>query len=215
MGKRIIKGIKQVIDEILDIIYPPEEICISCGEEGFIGLCHICRNKIKRDIDDDFILSYGQYGGVLKKVILSFKYKKNFTSGKIISELMKIKLEEIKYVPDIILYVPIDKIAKRKRGFNQCEFIAKELSKSTGAKAKKYIKKVKKTREQKRLSLEERKLNIKNVFKLEHGELLNNKRILIIDDVVTSGSTLYECLKLINSSEIKDIKLLTVARSKL
>ena len=215
MAKGIIKLLINIKDEILDIIYPEDEHCITCGANGFIGICPLCESKIKIDRENNIILSYGQYGGVLKKLILRFKYKSDFSAGKVLAKLMIKKIKMIDYYPDIILYVPINKSSKKKRGYNQCEFLATELSKKLDVECRDSIKKVRETKEQKRLSFQERQLNILDSFRLDDTRKLCNKKILIIDDVVTTGATLIECLKLVNEIKDSEIKLLTVARSRL
>lgn len=215
MEKRFIKILIKLKDELLDIIYPPIEECCICGEVGFIAICRLCEVKIKRDREEDSILSYGQYGGVLKRLILLFKYKKNFSVGKYLSKLMYNKLMEIEYIPDIILYIPSSKEAKKRRGFNHCEFLAKELAKEINCSCRGYIQLTRETKEQKRLSIQDRITNIKGAFEIKYKKELYNKKILVIDDVVTTGATLQECYRILQKIEYNKIKLLTLARSKL
>lgn len=215
MGKRFFKLLVSFKDELLDILYPPKEECLVCGSDGFIGLCHICRKRIKRDKENNLVLSYGQYGGIIKQLILNFKYKGSFTSGRLLVQFLNDRLNELQYYPDIILYVPVDRKTKNKRGFNQCEFLATELAKIKNCDCRHYIKKIAKTKEQKTLSFEQRQINIKNAFILKKSYKLLDKKVLIIDDVVTTGATLGECYKLLENIKVKDIKLLTVARSRL
>ena len=213
MGKKIIKTIKEIISGVLDIIYPPYNKCIACDTEEFIGICPLCKSKIKRvENQDNTILSYGYYGGVLKKLILSFKYDKNFTSGNILSELLIELIYKEKLEFDIICYVPMTKLAIRKRGFNQCEIICKNLSEALGIPLSRSLIKTKDTKEQKSLSKEERAKNIEGVFKVRGNDILN-KRILLIDDVVTTGSTLLECKKVLEKYTIEKITVLTIAKS--
>ncbi len=97
MGKVINKNINlkyfnkialNIYNAILDIIYPPEEKCIVCGIDGFIGLCPQCKNSIKRATKKENSLSYGFYGGVIKNLILKFKYENNFTAGNLLSNFL-------------------------------------------------------------------------------------------------------------------------------
>ena len=214
MAKGITKLLVDLKDTILDIIYPHKEECIICSEEGFVAACPLCLSKIKRDREDTNIYSYGQYGGVLKKLILSFKYQNNFTVGKVLSKLMIVKIKELDLSLDLILYVPTTKEALRKRGFNQCEYLAKEIAKELDVDCLNCIKRNKHTKEQKRLSMEEREANIKGAFKLTNQELLINKKVLVIDDVITSGATLNECFKILKDIGTESIDLLTIARSR-
>ena len=65
MGKGIVELLISLKDELLDIIYPPKNICIICESE-FIGICPLCTSKIQRVKENDEILSYGYYNGVVK-----------------------------------------------------------------------------------------------------------------------------------------------------
>ncbi len=212
MGKKIIKEIRDIISTILDLIYPPSNKCIICNAEDFIGICPLCKSKIKRIENQDNILAYGYYGGVLKELILAFKYDKNFTAAKVISELLLNLVYEKKIECDVICYVPMSKSSIKKRGFNQCEIIAKYLSRSLNVPVSNSLIKIKDTKEQKSLSKEERYKNIKDAFKIRENNILN-KRILLIDDVVTTGATLLECKKILENCNIEEITILTIAKS--
>ena len=213
MGKKIIKEIKSIISYLIDIIYPEEEKCIICDEDGFIGICPFCKSKINKIKKQDEILSYGYYGGILKDLILSFKYNKNFTAGKVISELLLTLINEEKIDFDVICYVPMTKKSIKKRGFNQCEIISKYISKNLNIPVSKALIKVKNTKEQKTLSKEERENNIKDAFIIKVNKEIFKKRILLVDDVITTGTTLLECKKILEKSGAEKITILTIAKS--
>ena len=120
MGKRIIKLLISSKDEILDIIYPPKNSCIICESE-FIGICPLCKSKIKRVKDNDKVISYGYYNGILKKLILEFKYNKNFVAGSILVEFLCEIIKKNNLDVDYIVFIPSSKKAMKDRGFNQCE----------------------------------------------------------------------------------------------
>lgn len=212
MGKRIIELLITLKDEFLDIIYPPKNNCIVCESE-FVGLCPLCKSKIQKVKEDEEFFSYGYYNGVLKKLILEFKYKQNFVAGKILAELLYDVIKNKKIEIDCIVFIPSSKEALKERGFNQCEYLAKEINKSLKLKIYKDLIKAKNIKEQKLLSKEDRFKNIKGAFSLKTNKNIKNKRVLIIDDVVTTGATLYECEKLLRENGASEIKILTVAKS--
>lgn len=212
MGKRIIELLITLKDEFLDIIYPPKNNCIVCESE-FVGLCPLCKSKIQKVKEDEEFFSYGYYNGVLKKLILEFKYKQNFVAGKILSELLYDVIKNKKIEIDCIVFIPSSKKAIKERGFNQCEYLAKEINKSLKLKIYKDLIKAKNIKEQKLLSKEDRFKNIKGAFSLKTNKNIKNKRVLVIDDVVTTGATLYECEKLLRENGASEIKILTVAKS--
>ncbi len=212
MGKGIIKLLISLKDEILDIIYPPKNSCIICESE-FIGICPLCKSKIKRVKDNNKVISYGYYNGVLKKLILEFKYNKNFVAGSILVDFLCDIIKKNNIDVDCIVFIPSSKKAMKDRGFNQCEYLAKEINKQLNISICKDIIKNKSIKEQKLLSREERYKNIKDAFSLISDKNIRNKRLLLIDDVMTTGATLYECEKMLIKNGALSIKMLTVAKS--
>ena len=213
MGKEIIKIIKIALEALLDIIYPYDNKCIICGVEGFLGICSKCKSEIKRVHQQEEIMAYGNYGGVLKKLILNLKYHKSFIAGKVLADLLCQIIIEKKLSIDCICYVPISKDSLKKRGFNQCSVLAKNISSILDIPVIDCLVKVKETKEQKLLGKEERMKNILDAFEIKNKEKLFKKNILLIDDVYTTGATINECKKNIEKCNINKIYLLTIAKS--
>lgn len=213
MGKEIIKIIKIALEALLDIIYPYDNKCIICGIEGFLGICSKCKSEIKRVHQQEEIMAYGYYGGVLKKLILNLKYHKSFIAGKVLADLLCQIIIEKKLSIDCICYVPISKDSLKKRGFNQCSVLAKNISSILDIPVIDCLVKVKETKEQKLLGKEERMKNILDAFEIKNKEKLFKKNILLIDDVYTTGATINECKKNIEKCNINKIYLLTIAKS--
>lgn len=213
MGKEIIKIIKIALEAFLDIIYPYDNKCIICGVEGFLGICSKCKSEIKRVHQQEEIMAYGYYGGVLKKLILNLKYHKSFIAGKVLADLLCQIIIEKKLSIDCICYVPISKDSLKKRGFNQCSVLAKNISSILDIPVIDCLVKVKETKEQKLLGKEERMKNILDAFEIKNKEKLFKKNILLIDDVYTTGATINECKKNIEKCNINKIYLLTIAKS--
>lgn len=213
MGKEFIKIINIVIEALLDIIYPYDNKCIICGIEGFRGICSRCKSDIKRVQEQEEIIAYGYYGGVLKKLILNLKYHKSFIAGEVLADFLCQIIREKHLSIDYICYVPISKKSLKKRGFNQCRVIAKNMSIALDIPIIDCLVKVKETKEQKLLGKEERAKNILNAFTIKNKEKLFRKNILLIDDVYTTGATINECKKNIEKCNINKIYLLTIAKS--
>lgn len=213
MGKGFIKIVKIIINGILDIVFPVEQNCISCFEEGFIGLCPVCFKKIKRFTSEGNIFSYGYYIGPLKDLILAFKYKENYLAGEIIANALCEVIEENNLKFDMVLYIPLSKKSMKKRGFNQCEILARKVCEKYNISISKNLIKIRETKEQKLLSREERRENIINVFDIKNGKEIEKKNIILIDDVITTGATVLECEKVLKKYGAKTVKILTVAQS--
>lgn len=234
MGKTILKNINKYLNldnitynfksiktkfiliayrEILNIIYPIEERCMVCDEEGFIGICPSCKSRINKAKNEGSILSYGFYGGILKSLILKFKYESNYNVGYLLANFLIEIIRESEIDIDIICYIPMIRKDERKRGFNQCKLIANEIGYNLNIPVSNCIKKVKHTKEQKKLTKEERIKNLIGAFEVKSNEDIKNKRVLLIDDVMTTGATIGECTKILKKSGVKEIIVLTIAKS--
>lgn len=216
MGKTLKRIIRSLWEGLIEIVYPRENYCIICKEDDCFGICDTCKKSIKiiGDSYQNEIISYGYYGGVLKDLILKFKYKSNFTAGDILSEFLEAYIiKNLNHKEYIITYIPLSKKSKKVRGFNQCEYIAKKISRDLSIEVLEVLVKEKETEEQKKLKRDERYENIKNAFNLKKGIEVKDYNIILIDDVTTTGATLKEAYKLLKKFEVKDIKLLTLAKS--
>ncbi|MGL4874562.1 MAG: ComF family protein [Clostridium sp.] len=195
---------------MLDIVFPKDNKCILCKEEDIEGLCDSCKKKMVLCEKDD--ISYAYYNDTLKKLILSFKFSKNFTAGKILSGFLieKLKQEE---KDCIITYVPLSKKKLKKRGFNQCEYLAKEVGKALEIQVLDTLEQVKEIKEQKTLGVQERLINVQNAFTCKNSKMIHKKKIILIDDVITTGATVRECVKILKNNDILSIKVLTIGKS--
>lgn len=213
MGKSFSKILKRIIKEALYLIYPPDDKCICCGED-FIGLCPVCTSEIKRVKDNkDNYYSYAYYNGVIKKIILNFKYKKVFLAGSILSDFLIELIKENNIVADSIFFVPASKKSIKKRGFNQCEVMSKGIGEALSIPVYKSLIKVKETKEQKTLSKYDREKNIKDAFSIKRPEEVKDKKIILIDDVITTGATIKECEKTLRKFGAKEIVVLTISKN--
>ena len=155
------------------------------------------------------------YEGLIRKLILEYKFNEKSFLYKMIADIF-IKNEKIfenikKY--DTIIPVPISRKRFTERGYNQCELIAKELAKKVNLELlNNCLIKTKNIIEQSKLSKEERTKNIQNVYKLKNKNLILNKKILLLDDIYTTGSTVNECSKILRQGEPEKIGVLVIAK---
>lgn len=202
-----------MIKNFLKSFFFNEDYCFFCKENLIKTsfLCDDCISKMRKydkEIFNDFgedcfkkdILFY--YSGMLKIKIKEFKFengvylKKPF--GKLIYEnLDKSLLEKMDY----IAYVPSSKKKIKQRGYNHSKLLAEEISKYSNIELFDKLYKIKNTKSQHFLSLEERSINLKDSFSVD-GDL-SGKRVLLIDDIHTSGATVEECYKELRKSNCK------------
>ncbi len=158
----------------------------------------------------DGLYSYSSYEGTIKEVIHIFKYHKIMRLGKELGKLLS-KIE--KPLIDVIIPVPLHAKKLKDREFNQSAILAKELSEAWNIPLiLDCLVKIKNTKEQALLSEVDRGENLKDAFIVKTK--LNNLKVALIDDVVTTGSTLAECAKVLKiKGEAKNIYAITLARA--
>ncbi len=201
--------------EIFDFFLP--RLCFACGEKLSINdkiLCPACFasltkvpqdrmvKEFKRKFENDKVISgfaslfMFESEGALQKVIHELKYSKKFALGKYLGELIteNLKFQINEFNPNIILPVPIHRLRKAERGFNQSYYIAKGIGKKLQVPVRPNLLKRKRyTETQTALSMDERKINVAEAFVVTNKKLIAGKRFLMIDDVITTGSTITEC----------------------
>lgn len=154
------------------------------------------------------------YNDVIASVIYSYKYKKNDWLSEYIADVMYRKYFDYPEFKDYgyITYVPVDLIKYRERGFNQSYLIAKKLAEKLdlGFIENVVVKKIRKS--QVGLSAYERAENIKNSFKVKNADRLISKKIIIVDDVATTLSTVNELSKVFTENGAEKISVFTLAR---
>lgn len=156
------------------------------------------------------------YTGNFKKAMLRFKlggkrrYAKRFAP--LLYKQIKESYEDTVF--DYITFVPMHKVNLRQRGFNQSELLALELSNLMKIPYFKVIEKDKITHSQHGLKLNQRRTNLKGAFKVIDKQKIEGRSILLLDDIITTGSTLGECAKTLQKAKpsyICCVTLLSVA----
>ena len=114
---------------------------------------------------------------------------------------------------DTIIPVPISDKRRKERGYNQSEIIAKEIAKKVNIEYQnKCLFKYKDIIEQSKLNKQQRQENIKDVYVLKNKHYIEGKKLLLLDDVYTTGSTVNECCRIIRQANISSIDVITIAK---
>lgn len=192
-------------------------MCTDCGKQ----IEKITLNKLERcNIDAEIVefMYIFKYDGIVRNLIINYKFNDCAylykTFAKIILDNKKI-CDFIKSY-DIIIPVPIHRKRKLLRGYNQTELIAKALAKTLENVTynTKALIKTKNNSKQSTLSRLERERNVLNAYEFNEREAdkIYNKKILIFDDIYTTGNTIKECAKIINKFNPKSIGIVTIAK---
>lgn len=192
--------------------------CYRCGhpfEETVSNKKLICANCAKKH-KTPFRLNRSAlyYDDISKDLILALKFMDKTENAKTLAKWLYIAGSDIwQEGADILMPVPLHYKRLIKRRYNQSALLVKELSKLTGIKADyTSLIKHKSTKPQVQFSGHERIKNVKGAFSIKHIERVKGKRIVLIDDVMTTGSTLKECALVIKDAGALSVDTLTVAR---
>lgn len=116
---------------------------------------------------------------------------------------------------DLVASVPMNRAKKWKRGYNQSELIARELARRTGKKYGSILVERHGSRAQKELRYNERFLNILDRYRVKKKSAVEGRRILLIDDVITTGATINECARVLRLKGAAEVYSLTIARAQM
>ena len=208
-------------------VWPPsEKICLSCLktlkpiDHPF---CEKCGKKVNAGIricsdcgrrEHAFVRSRGAFGyAELSRGMYRYKYLGRREYADVYAELTYSQLSDCIHgcSPDIIAAVPVSKKRLLKRGYNQAGEFAKGLSELSGIPfAKGALLRVRDTAPMKLLSPSERQKNLKNAF-ISNANVVKSKRVLLVDDIYTTGSTMDACSKALFDAGAENVFCMTVA----
>lgn len=226
---------------LIDILFPPvclgcagdtvrtERICASCRKKLVpdpLLQCSVCRGRIPfgaaanercHPRASHVVFSAGSYSDpILRNLIWQCKFKSRQAAGRILADLLAEALADTGFTTDDAVFVPIPLSAKRLRlrGFNQAEKIADFLLQKSGRAASHYLVRVKDTAAQSEISdYKQRRINMAHAFALQPGVSCAGKKIVLVDDVWTSGATMSEAVSVLKHAGASEIIALVVARA--
>jgi len=229
--------LKRTKDFVLDLIFP--QFCLLCGQEMGAWLCPGCLGKIL-PIQTQVCPACGRISqkgrfcrpcripalsgmvvagyyeeGPMKEIIHNFKYNSLIKLGELLGEMMARSWRE-NFPMDkdfLITAVPLHFLRQAKRGYNQSEVLAENIaSRLNLEKNFKILRKFRSTAPQVKTSGKERLKNIKSSFKINQKINICGRRLILVDDVATTGATLQECARLLKKAGAKEVWGLVIAR---
>ena len=197
-------------------IVPP--FCETCSEpfEGSINTAFNCANCAHRAIYFDAAVAAYRGRGIVRDVIHEFKYKRQIHLRHLVARWLCAALDDERlrdYRFDIIVPVPLHPARQRERGFNQASLLAELLSARASIPCRPLLKRIRYTTTQTALDRSERMENLHNAFRLRQNVDVRGLRVLLIDDVLTTGSTLSECARVLKRAGAKSVHAATAARA--
>jgi ComF family protein len=212
---------------LLELVYP--KVCIACGTHLFadeVEICKMCLNHLPKtgfekhpddnaisamlwgrcSVESAYSLYYYRKGERIQSLLHAVKYKGNKALGHALGKQLGKNIKSSHKEFDVIVPIPLHPMKQLKRGFNQSEVIAEGTKEILSIPVDASIVHRRKfTSTQTRKSRFDRWKNVENIFTLNESSSLKGKSVLVIDDVITTGSTMEACVN--SLSEIENIKI--------
>jgi competence protein ComFC len=192
--------------------------CQKCSEpfEGSITGTFTCANCAHRTIYFDAAVAAYRGRGIVRQIIHEFKYGRQIHLRHLVGRWLHAALDDERLCGrrfDVIVPVPLHPARQRERGFNQASLLAEMLSAETSIPAKPLLERIRYTTTQTALDRSERMENLHNAFRLRKNADVRSLRVLLVDDVLTTGSTLNECARVLKRAGAFSVHVATAARA--
>jgi len=190
---------------ILDLFFPPK--CAVCGRGGVHGVCEKCEKSLPRAEKPLREGAFGKcavplrYEGAVREALLRFKFRGAQSAAEGFGQLLaQCAAEELSGEFDAVTWVPVSKKRLAERGYDQSYLLAKACAKAWGIEPAAMLEKIRDNPPQSGLGAAERRGNVVGVYRARNGNMIRNTRILLIDDILTTGSTLSECARVLRDA---------------
>ena len=227
----MMQRVKEYMGDVMDFLLPrycpicrrrltrtEPEICLDCLCDLPKTNAHLMKENPIEKLFWTFMpieraTSYFFYESMeSQRSIHQLKYYSNPRVGEELASIMAAELQEAGFFDgiDFLIPMPLHWKRKLKRGYNQCDYIARGISKVTGIPvAKDVVERTVNNKTQTRQLMSDRKENVENIFRLKNAGKIEGKHVLLVDDVITTGSTAISCGAVL--AEAKDVKISVIS----
>ncbi len=212
------------IDRLLELLYPTK--CVFCHKLSENGerVCKQCMAELPRTPKGAQVQKFPfisacvsplYYERDVRESLLRYKFHHLTAYADIYAIFIAETIDENHVSCDIITWVPLSRKRLRKRGYDQARLLAGELSKIYSIECCRLLRKKRNNPAQSGTgSAEKRRANVAGVYTAVEQEKIKDKTILLVDDIVTTGSTLSECASVLLAAGAKEVRAVTVARKR-
>lgn len=207
--------------KIATLLFPPK--CILCRrilEENETDLCHGCRAAAPEFGNAKSNLSFlaewtavWYYKDDARKSLLRYKFSGRRSYALAYGKLLAMKLEQEGFLDfDVLTWVPIGPLRRFGRGYDQDELLAKALGTELSRPAVQTLRKIRNTPPQSGLKdVSRRRANVLGAYRAVDPEIIREKRVLLIDDIITTGATVSECARVLLTAGAKEVTCAAMA----
>lgn len=209
---------------LMELLFPPK--CILCRtllKNGETDLCRACRadtpeypnRKIKLQFLDSFAAVW-YYEGNVRKSLLRYKFRNQRSYSISYGRILAMKLlQEYPEGFDVLTWVPVSRLRRLRRGYDQVELLAYAVGKELGIPPVPTLKKIRNNRPQSRLKgVEVRRANVLGAYRIVDTVPLKGKRVLLLDDILTTGATAGECARMLLCAGAKEVHCAAIAAAR-
>ncbi|HXI61733.1 MAG TPA: ComF family protein [Pyrinomonadaceae bacterium] len=195
-----------------------ETLCWKCGALSLAKVSHDRRETVRcgRCETDEFTAARacGLYEGALRSSILELK-RQPHVARRVAHLMYDVQQREPLNQAEMIIPVPLHHDRERERGFNQACVLARELSRLSGLPVDEYsvIRRIHTERHRAGMDAKARRQSVTNAFTVRHADSVSGKRVLLIDDVFTTGATVSACASVLKDAGAEEVFVLTVAKA--
>ena len=192
--------------------------CARCSEpfSGAISGPFHCANCANQTLHFEAAVAAYRARGIVRKLVHDFKYGKQMHLRHLIARWLQAAFEDARIHDrpfDVIVPVPLHPARERERGFNQAALLAELRGREMSVPVRAALERVRHTTTQTAFDRAERMKNLHNAFRLRKNVDVRHLRVLLIDDVLTTGSTLSECARILKRAGATSIYAATAARA--
>lgn len=230
----------RVLTAVADTVFPA--VCVAChhAEPGAYGLCagceaqvppvpapacpgcggaldtalDLCTECLQHPRPWEFAVSCCRFRDLARRLIHRYKYEGDVALARLFATraVAAWRAAAPNGADRLVVPVPLHWFKQWRRGYNQSELIARLVATMIGTDCLPVLRRSRWTKSQTRLDFEQRRRNLRNVFKTRKEALVSGRHILLVDDVLTTGATLDACTRVLLDAGAADVAVLTVAR---
>lgn len=200
---------------LLDTLSPPT--CAACDApvQGARVFCPTCAATVLRAPNDaDEPLAFAAFGGAVAVALRRFKYEERPDLGRPLGHLLRGLVREAAPVVDVVIPVPLHPRRLAERGYNQAALLARAVARELDVPlAARALVRLRDTPKQATLGRAARLTNVERAFAVRTPRAVKGKRVLLVDDVATTGATLSVCREVLFEAGAQEVVVLCLARA--